>query len=369
MIEYFTYVPRSYFTSKIIIQWFTFPFHFSKYSCDFHVEKYCQNELKKSNQCFLVDCQFKYLFKSSLIDHLTDVHEMDIRPAEEFLFKTWLEFLTWKEGEEDATMSIYSLQTGEKKGHLYYYCQHDGPSKKHYKPNSEAPVSKRKPRVKGRVKTDDVCISMMKVHKAEDGSVRVKYFPTHSHSIEKNSHSHRRRKPVKSQLNLCKDNICQPKRYKDNICQHNHSKDNICQPKLYKDNILSLNSELTELLQNDKVPHQLLSHVEEVLSKLLAECRPAVDTTSQASELKSSDVLSCQVVPSEEKANETYNSMTEARSEFNSTHLEERCDELKREPFNIGVDYVHNNDNTINTPMCDLVEKSILCQYLSSNTK
>lgn len=136
--------------------------------------------------------------KTSLIQHLKDVHTMKIEPQEDLIFETWEDFVQWKQQKEEQTMTYYSQQCGENKGHIYYYCQRDGSSKSHVKSNPDVTRARRNPFLKGRVKTGTVCISMMKVYKNIGGSVNVSYFSSHSHSIDKNDLKHQ---PISADTN------------------------------------------------------------------------------------------------------------------------------------------------------------------------
>lgn len=271
-------------------------------------KKSCQKESRRN--CLISDCKFTYMFKTSLINHLKDVHNLEIEPEETFVFKTWAEFMKWKDDIEEQTMSYYSLRSGEKNGRLYYYCQHDGPTKSHVKCQ---PAIKRKPNLKGRIKRGIVCTSMLKVCKANSGSVQVTFLPTHSHPIEKSDLLHQ---PLNRETNnfinhhLClgesPKNILNMLKEKSNAENKSTEDSSNCsrkdviplrsirerkknllrvasivssvkpsrvdRSKHYKDKILSMNTELMDRIQNDKVPKFLLPHIHKVLSELLTEC-------------------------------------------------------------------------------------------------
>ncbi|KAI5747608.1 hypothetical protein M8J77_016487 [Diaphorina citri] len=271
-------------------------------------KKSCQKESRRN--CLISDCKFTYMFKTSLINHLKDIHNLEIEPEETFVFKTWAEFMKWKDDIEEQTMSYYSLRSGEKNGRLYYYCQHDGPTKSHVKCQ---PAIKRKPNLKGRIKRGIVCTSMLKVCKANSGSVQVTYLPTHSHPIEKSDLLHQ---PLNRETNnFINHHLClgeSPKNILNMLKEKNNAENKstedssncsrkdviplrsirerkknllrvasivssvkpsrVDRSKHYKDKILSMNTELMDRIQNDKVPKFLLPHIHKVLSELLTEC-------------------------------------------------------------------------------------------------
>ncbi|KAL1457153.1 hypothetical protein WDU94_001814 [Cyamophila willieti] len=148
-----------------------------KSSLEEHIVKQHQASDSKSKTCMMPECQFKYLYKTLLIDHMKDVHKVPIQSKEDHVFSSWDEFNKWKEDFEGKTSSYYSKQYGDKKNkYSYYYCQQDGQAQQS---TSTKIKSKKQPNIKGKIKTGNVCLSMMKVKK-EGNSVHVQLYPSHS---------------------------------------------------------------------------------------------------------------------------------------------------------------------------------------------
>lgn len=134
-------------------------------------------------------CETTYVYKETLIDHLKKIHGKDFEEEEQLVFARHEDFMKWKDEIEKNTMSYYSMQSGEKKNrYSYYICQHDGSAKCHSKPKTTS--SKKQPNFKGRMKTGNMCLSMLKVRKEIDNSVHVKYFPSHCHPLDKSDLKH-----------------------------------------------------------------------------------------------------------------------------------------------------------------------------------
>lgn len=100
-------------------------------------KKVCGNYKKKTVTCLYEDCHFSSSTKTALIEHLQGKHDAGIKPPKEFKFSCVSEFDTWKDEEEERTLSYYSLSTGVKGSRSYYYCQHDGGDLPHRKKGEE----------------------------------------------------------------------------------------------------------------------------------------------------------------------------------------------------------------------------------------
>lgn len=127
------------------------------------------------------ECQFKARFKDTLSLHLKNVHKFDISPAQQLKFNSFEEFKAWKKKEEDATCSQFTSQSGQKRGMNIFYCQRDGSAK----PHKSSPRKTSRTLKKGRVKTGAFCPANMRYKIHEDGTASVRYFPSHSHPVEK----------------------------------------------------------------------------------------------------------------------------------------------------------------------------------------
>lgn len=145
---------------------------------------------KRSILCLYQGCSFSCWNKGILIDHLKDEHDSSIKPMKELNFESEIDFQSWKDQEEAKTLSYYSLTSGAKGSRSYLYCQHDGSDKPHRKKGSPGRITCRKNRI-GQIKRGVTCISKMTVVRGEDdGSVFVKYFPSHSHPLSKHDLAH-----------------------------------------------------------------------------------------------------------------------------------------------------------------------------------
>lgn len=133
---------------------------------------------KAKTPCLVKSCNKKFYHKSALINHLSLAHqdEMFLKDRELRNFSTYEEFVSWKEEEEKTLCLRFTQKRGKKdRQYIYYYCQHDGSDKLHFKKKTS------RCNKKGRIKCGDFCIAKMKVKRNEGGSVEVEYFPTHSH--------------------------------------------------------------------------------------------------------------------------------------------------------------------------------------------
>ncbi|KAL1454802.1 hypothetical protein WDU94_008939 [Cyamophila willieti] len=97
-------------------------------------------------------------------------------------FANWKEFEEWKDREEHNTFSYYAKKCGEKANTDYYYCEKDGLSKPHCKTGQRKTCKKV---AKGTIKKDKHCISLMIVETKDSGTIHLKYYPTHSHELNK----------------------------------------------------------------------------------------------------------------------------------------------------------------------------------------
>ncbi|XP_034241085.1 uncharacterized protein LOC117645185 [Thrips palmi] len=153
-----------------------------------HLKK-CSSPSKKEHRprskCHYPDCGKTFFHKTSLLEHLRDVHpNKDHQDPISKSFSSLDDFVTWKEKEEEKTYSYFSMHTGEsrKGGHVYFYCQHDGLAKPDLKKTSGK-------RGCGKVKKGNLCIAFMKVHKTEN-DIKVEYYPCHSHPLDPQDFQH-----------------------------------------------------------------------------------------------------------------------------------------------------------------------------------
>ncbi|EEB09866.1 conserved hypothetical protein [Pediculus humanus corporis] len=120
---------------------------------------------------------------AQLIAHMKKDHNMIIQDPKILNFNSFDEFLIWKEKEEEETFTYYSKQTGSNVSgvsvNTYYVCQHDGSDRTH----TSTPRKTERRNKKGRIKTGRLCWSQMNVKQFKDGTVKVTYFPSHTHPV------------------------------------------------------------------------------------------------------------------------------------------------------------------------------------------
>lgn len=142
---------------------------------------------KKKTPCLIKNCGEEFYHKTSLIEHLQNVHKDDIKvdPQVYKKFPSIKEFHSWKEAEEERTFSYYTAKKGQAaSSSKHFYCQHDGSGK----PHSARKTSRRNN--KGCVKVGHYCISKMTVRVDETKAVHVEYYPTHNHKCSKEDFIH-----------------------------------------------------------------------------------------------------------------------------------------------------------------------------------
>lgn len=143
----------------------------------------CKDAKKKCKHCLIANCNLLFYHKAQLIAHMKKDHNMSIQDPVVLNFNSFDEFLQWKEKEEEDTYTYYSKQTGSNVSgvsvNTYYVCQHDGSDRTH----TSAPRKTGRRNKKGRIKTGTLCWSQMNVKQFKDGTVRVTYFPSHTHPI------------------------------------------------------------------------------------------------------------------------------------------------------------------------------------------
>lgn len=161
-----------------------------KHHLNTHLKKCSAKESPKTKKknatpCLIKGCEATFFFKTQLIDHLSAAHPDDIKikPKNSFTFKTFDEFLTWKEKEEEMTFSYFTARKGQSSKKIkHYYCQHDGTA------NSQRKTSR--VNNKGRVKVGHYCMAKMKVTVESQKEITVQYYPTHSHVCKKEDMLH-----------------------------------------------------------------------------------------------------------------------------------------------------------------------------------
>lgn len=156
------------------------------YSQEWDMKKHkikCKDGKKKCKRCLVANCNLLFYHKAQLIAHMKKDHNMSIQDPVVFNFNSFEEFLQWKEKEEEETFTYYSKQTGSNVSgvsvNTYYVCQHDGSDRTH----TSAPRKTGRRNKKGRIKTGRLCWSQMNVKQFKDGTVRVTYFPSHTHPL------------------------------------------------------------------------------------------------------------------------------------------------------------------------------------------
>ncbi|KAK3925935.1 Sentrin-specific protease 1 [Frankliniella fusca] len=156
----------------------------------FHVHNKCSKESPKTKKknptpCLIKGCEATFFLKTQLIDHLSLAHpdEAKIKPKKSFTFKSFEEFLTWKEKEEETTFSFFTAKKGQAhKNTKHYYCQHDGAGSTQRKTS--------RVNFKGRVKVGHFCMAKMKATVGSQKEIHVQYYPTHSHVCKKEDMLH-----------------------------------------------------------------------------------------------------------------------------------------------------------------------------------
>lgn len=156
------------------------------YSQEWDLKKHklsCHKNLKKGKNCLFPFCNLIFYHKSQLLAHMKATHNINIQDPEVYEFETIDDFKEWKERLEESTYTYYSKQTGSNvtgvSVNTYYVCQHDGSDRAH----TSTPRKTARRNKKGRVKTGRFCWSQMNVKQFRDGSIRVTYYPSHTHPI------------------------------------------------------------------------------------------------------------------------------------------------------------------------------------------
>lgn len=156
------------------------------YSQEWDMKKHklkCKDGKKKCKHCLVSNCNLLFYHKAQLIAHMKKDHNMIIQDPKVLNFNSFDEFLIWKEREEEETFTYYSKQTGSNVSgvsvNTYYVCQHDGSDRTH----TSTPRKTERRNKKGRIKTGRLCWSQMNVKQFKDGTVKVTYFPSHTHPV------------------------------------------------------------------------------------------------------------------------------------------------------------------------------------------
>ncbi|KAL0270220.1 UNVERIFIED_CONTAM: hypothetical protein PYX00_007692 [Menopon gallinae] len=156
------------------------------YSQEWDMKKHklkCKEGKKKCKHCLISSCNLLFYHKAQLIAHMKKDHNVKIQDPEILNFSCFEDFLSWKEREEEETYTYYSKQTGSNVSgvsvNTYYVCQHDGSDRTH----TSTPRKTGRRNKKGRMKTGRLCWSQMNVKQFKDGTVKVTYFPSHTHPL------------------------------------------------------------------------------------------------------------------------------------------------------------------------------------------
>ncbi|KAK3918446.1 Sentrin-specific protease 1 [Frankliniella fusca] len=146
--------------------------HFNrKHHLNTHLKK-CSKESPKTKKKNPTPCLIK-----------AHPDEAKIKPKKSFTFKSFEEFLTWKEKEEETTFSFFTAKKGQAhKNTKHYYCQHDGAGSTQRKTS--------RVNFKGRVKVGHFCMAKMKATVGSQTEIHVQYYPTHSHVCKKEDMLH-----------------------------------------------------------------------------------------------------------------------------------------------------------------------------------
>ncbi|XP_014679533.1 PREDICTED: uncharacterized protein LOC106819405 [Priapulus caudatus] len=135
-------------------------------------------------KCIHPSCKEMFYHKTKMLQHLEEEHGVGCEKSAHN-FKTFAEFLEWKEKEEITNFVYFSKQKGVSVGknteYSYYICQLDGSEKPHRAKDEPSRKNDRRNK-KGQVKDSTTCPARMLVHKSlETGEVDVNYIHTHSH--------------------------------------------------------------------------------------------------------------------------------------------------------------------------------------------
>ncbi|XP_065677529.1 uncharacterized protein LOC136092875 [Hydra vulgaris] len=146
-------------------------------------DKQCRG---KRTPCYYQNCSQVFFHKIKLIKHIEEYHKGEFS-TETYEFSSELEFLTWKEKEENNNYVFFSKQTGSKQSSKetktsYFICQVDGHSKPH-RSAIEPPRKTNKRYFRGSVKSDAFCPARMIVNIKTNGTTNVCYIKTHNHII------------------------------------------------------------------------------------------------------------------------------------------------------------------------------------------
>ncbi|XP_064632844.1 uncharacterized protein LOC135491114 [Lineus longissimus] len=135
-------------------------------------------------ECIHPSCKEMFYHKTKMLQHLEEEHGVRCEKSAHN-FKTFCEFLEWKEKEEITNFVYFSKQKGVSVGknteYFYYICQMDGSEKPHRGKDEPGHKTDRRNK-KGQVKDSTTCPARMIVHKSlGTGEVDVSYIRTHSH--------------------------------------------------------------------------------------------------------------------------------------------------------------------------------------------
>uniref|UniRef100_A0A1B6KFX1 C2H2-type domain-containing protein n=1 Tax=Graphocephala atropunctata TaxID=36148 RepID=A0A1B6KFX1_9HEMI len=188
-----TYCPKNPYKSNNDLKFvccFCAAIYSRKDNLNAHLKK-CNSEPKLTHHinCLYRDCQGHFARKTLLIEHLKEHHKSEIENPQELTFSSFSKFEQWKDEKEEETFSYFSKRSGTQRGKSYYYCQHDGNAKPHRKVSQLAPKSSKRKSTE-HIKTGRICIAMIKLAMNDDGSCKVKYFPTHSHPLSMTDWKH-----------------------------------------------------------------------------------------------------------------------------------------------------------------------------------
>ena len=156
---------------------------FNKSTMVRHLKSYHENEKKIC--CSFSTCSLTFSNVEALVDHLKSFHDANIE-IENLEFDNLDSFAKFKEMESTKTNTRYVKRRQNKinkdgSQSFTIVCHRDGLKRDHLK-KGETYRGKRKANIKGSCKIEKLCPSRMSVSVKADGSVKVRYIKSHTHS-------------------------------------------------------------------------------------------------------------------------------------------------------------------------------------------